>query len=388
MGKTTLDTFSTITGWSAPNGSISEITNDPEYPHALKITTRSGASGQAVKVFPSTNLVGKGIYFRIKALNVVQQISIELAVTSNYAKTFGGAIQNYASRLNINTWQYIGGPLNGLPPAGETIWADMAAIIGIKITVVPTSGVQEILISEIVTHDMSLPTGIIWQFDDGYSACYDTAFSILSAQSYVGSVAVANDLVGTAGHCLLSQLQEMHAASWEMVTHGKTHNMFTTLSAEDLTAELIASKNYIKNNFCDECSHNLVYPGGGYNAAVINAVKNYFITARTVSEYPRGILTRIGDLHLLPSCAYILNTTTLANAKILMDRLYNSGGQMLFVFHNLVSEAPTTYQWLISDFTELVAYAKSLGFVSYKMRDLFPFNPPKGINSLGLSLLM
>uniref|UniRef100_A0A6M3M9S6 Putative polysaccharide deacetylase n=1 Tax=viral metagenome TaxID=1070528 RepID=A0A6M3M9S6_9ZZZZ len=106
---------------------------------------------------------------------------------------------------------------------------------------------------------------IIW-FDDGYEVTYTKAYPVMKKLGLTGIVALATGYVGlNMVICTLrpgyggnqpprqmlsiDQLKELVADGWEIASHSVTHPYrFDELTIEDTRWELLASRDWIKDN--------------------------------------------------------------------------------------------------------------------------------------------
>ena len=87
-------------------------------------------------------------------------------------------------------------------------------------------------------------------FDDGWLTTYTNVFPILRELGLQGNIAINPQPIDEhwTGYLTLPQVQEMHAAGWSVVSHSVTHRDLTSLSASELEAELVTSKQWIDNH--------------------------------------------------------------------------------------------------------------------------------------------
>ena len=110
-----------------------------------------------------------------------------------------------------------------------------------------------------------------------------------------------------------------------------------------------------------------VYVGGWFDTASAAIVNRQFISARRVSgaAQPYTTNTRRAFEPSQTGSIYLSQSYLLATAKARLDAVSALGnGVVIFTNHNVVpSYTAEVEDWTVADYTELVAYAKSLGFV-------------------------
>ncbi len=83
-------------------------------------------------------------------------------------------------------------------------------------------------------------------FDDGLMNTYEVARPILGDLPAV--MPVITDRVGDAGRVTWTQVSELHAAGWEIMSHSMSHRDMTTLTEADARAEFEGSRQAILDN--------------------------------------------------------------------------------------------------------------------------------------------
>lgn len=140
-------------------------------------------------------------------------------------------------------------------------------------------------------------------FDGGRSSQYTQVFPLLVSKGISATFYIQTDVIGTADHMTWAQVKEMHDAGMDMQCHSKTHTDFTTLTQEQISAELQAvNAAFIANNITPPVHH--AYPSSAYNdnvrtwvavlrqtAAKINGIPPY---AAMSSSAAKTIIDRMG----------------------------------------------------------------------------------------------
>lgn len=121
-------------------------------------------------------------------------------------------------------------------------------------------------------------------FDDAYENVYTFAFPILEKLGFTATFFVIKDYVGKINtwdvspgdiriyHMNETQILALHAAGWEVASHGCRHWMMTLLDDAELQKELSESKIYLENLIHAKVS-TFCYPFGIYNEHIVAMTK-------------------------------------------------------------------------------------------------------------------
>lgn len=113
---------------------------------------------------------------------------------------------------------------------------------------------------------------VVITFDDGGLDNYTEAFPILKARHMTATFFVVPGFVGTKRHASWSQLAQMSKSGMSIESHSLRHYDLTKENPDILKMDLQESRNLIEGHIGVPVRF-LAYPGGKYDAAVINAAK-------------------------------------------------------------------------------------------------------------------
>ncbi len=117
-------------------------------------------------------------------------------------------------------------------------------------------------------HGGTLPAKpIVITFDNGYIPQATFAPSVMSRYGWPG---VLNEI--TQNHLNNTRLASLVKLGWEIDSHSINHPDMTALPPDQLRNQLVASRQFLQNNFHIPVN-SFCYPSSKYNAAVIAAVK-------------------------------------------------------------------------------------------------------------------
>jgi peptidoglycan/xylan/chitin deacetylase (PgdA/CDA1 family) len=153
---------------------------------------------------------------------------------------------------------------------------------------------------DVVSSRLSNEIQVALTFDDGYQTLYDQVAPILTKKKINGTVYVntgwiseeknsRKKSVAELGHypdesfLTWQEVKELHAAGWEIGSHGVNHYNFAEMQDLILQQELFQSKYDIEQHVKISCLH-FSYPWGRYSSNVKKAVKEagyqYAVAAR------------------------------------------------------------------------------------------------------------
>lgn len=115
-------------------------------------------------------------------------------------------------------------------------------------------------------------------FDDGHDTDYLVAQRVFAEQGAVASTAVTTGRIGTPGYLTASQIRELHAAGWEIMSHTVSHPRLTALSPARIEEELAQSKSALTALGVPVA--NLVYPFNRQDAEVRELAGRHYRAAR------------------------------------------------------------------------------------------------------------
>ncbi len=146
-------------------------------------------------------------------------------------------------------------------------------------------GYETVSIENLIHPGAILPKKpVILTFDDSYESLYTHAFPMMQTYGFSGTVFVITGFVGrlnawdvnlggrTFRHLTWSQLDELHAAGFEIGSHTVTHPDLTRVDASRLQVELQRSKEDIEDHIGKSVDV-ISFPFGRYNRAVVDACR-------------------------------------------------------------------------------------------------------------------
>lgn len=116
------------------------------------------------------------------------------------------------------------------------------------------------------------PKAIAITFDDATAGHYNFAFPLLKKYGMIATFFITTNPVGKVGMLTWNQIKEMSDSGMFIGSHSLSHANLAAIGDEQLRRELIDSKKILEEKIGKEVDL-LAYPGGNYNANVIDLVK-------------------------------------------------------------------------------------------------------------------
>lgn len=356
-------------GWTAgpaTNASfnLNDTTDKAVGDRCITITTDgTEVGGYLEKLGLNLDLSNAGLVIWLKATNVgsIRSAGFTLGSENDYTPSYFGGLPLAAgnkSPVTEGEWfpvyfSFGNSGINNGSPTRKTITAIRVNLQGWAGFPPPTLKIGGLGI--FTDKNRAYPRGVVsLAFDDTWASHADAA-SKMAEHGFPGTEYLVQSRVGTAGNLTMGQVRMMgEVYGWEIAAHASNdaaHIDWTTQTSEWIATELEAQQVWQKaNNLPTET---FAYPIGPFSADTARQVGTYYASAR--STYPWTNSAAKPHKHRL-SCHVVNAATTLAGAKTWVDRAAANGGWPIFMFHNLVTSAPTGNDWLKSDFDALVDY--------------------------------
>ena len=131
---------------------------------------------------------------------------------------------------------------------------------------------------------------IVLSFDDAWEDHYTAAYPILRKHGIAGTFFITTGSVGHKAFVNWEQLREMHLNGMDIEAHSVTHPHLDRIPLDQAQKEIVESKKAIEK-YVHRNALVFAYPFGGYNAEIINMVKNAgFESAVTVGGLNHGYI--------------------------------------------------------------------------------------------------
>jgi len=194
---------------------------------------------------------------------------------------------------------------------------------------------------------------VTFVFDDGYATDYTVMKPVFDAQGEVACSAIITDKLNTGSYMTNAQVQALHTAGWEILSHTKTGTSLDTLTEEQVRTEFSTSNSVLEGLGFEVNS--LVYPQNDHNEMVRRVAREYYRSGRGTV----GINPRILETHQLKSVPAD-DHTELATYQTYVDLAETRKVWLIFNLHNTTSDDATAMGTLI-DYIQ----AKSISIVTF-----------------------
>lgn len=217
--------------------------------------------------------------------------------------------------------------------------------------------------------DNTVPKCLI-VFDDGNVAQYSIAFKYMQTKGILGTDYVIGYNLGQSGVETLADIQEMNAAGWIIGNHTYDHLILPELTDQEINSEISEEIDFLIDNGLPNGAHDLAYPGGYSDQDVYNIMKALGIqTGRTTVGSSISNLNAL-DLYQIPAYT-IINTTSVTSVEGYVNDAMTSDSTVVILFHDLVSSNAAEYQYLTSDFQNIIDYISNCGIDCITINDLY-----------------
>lgn len=191
-------------------------------------------------------------------------------------------------------------------------------------------------------------------FDDGRLSQQTLAKLEMDKYTIRGTMYVNPATVGNSTHVSLANLTNMQQLGWSISSHTYSHPDLTLLTDDQLHDEFFRSKKWLIDNGFAKGANELALPFGRYNDNVLAIAKQYYRSVRRIIHQVETV--QPGDRYKLRNF-YMLDTTTLAQAKAGIDSALANKEWAIFTFHDIINGTLTDpSHWGYSDFAALMLY--------------------------------
>lgn len=234
-----------------------------------------------------------------------------------------------------------------------------------------TSNTGSFNIQAIGTVPVANRTGSVsFTFDDGYDSCMSAA-RVLGARGISATLYMIPGGAGTAGHLTTANLRTLQDVyGWDIEAHGST--TYTTLTAAQMRTEWTATRAWFAAQGLGLPQH-LAYVGGQSNATVVATAREFFASARTITNgvesHPPAMPYRTRAYSGVSSVA---GGTSIAVAQAAISAAVAGGHHVNLVFHRITAgAATTTMECSEADLGTLADYAVNAGADIRTVADLY-----------------
>lgn len=193
-------------------------------------------------------------------------------------------------------------------------------------------------------------------FDDGHEENATTALPLLNKYGFKSTQCFATSFIEGKSQTVINGVLAFKNSGHEICSHTVTHPFLTQVTGSTLTYELSHSKTYLEK-LTGQPVRNFATPYGDYNATVVNGIKTYYGSHRSVDEgYNSKDNFNVYNLRV----QNILDTTTAAEVEAWINNAKADKTWLIFVYHR-VAPNPGPYDTTQALFTSHLEKIKASG---------------------------
>lgn len=364
--------------WTAELVGSSNLNDTSTFPvgtQSVRFTTDGAGTGGRITALgrPAVDLTGYnvGVWLRIDGIANLDQVNI-YAGHAALSKTF---VWTPVRGTDLNPWaldgEWVFHTLN-IGDANVSTSPNRTAITDWRIRALDKGAGNVVTINVgpvmLVPKHADWPNGVVSiTTDDGYLDNYTLMRPTLDKYGQPATLYIIRDLLGTSGKVTEAQVNEMRERSgWEIAQHGDTiadHDAtFPNLSTANLKRTVRDLKKWLAGRGHLRGAEQVAYPQGKFTASVMETLRPYVTTARTVTGTTRETLPPADPMRLRAVTGISSAGTTVAATKGLIDKAHAEGQWLILVFHRIVSgTAANSIECSVADLEEICAYIAAKG---------------------------
>lgn len=255
---------------------------------------------------------------------------------------------------------------------------DLTRIKYVRIKMLRTESAlgASIVLDRLYTTPISLSKGkVTISFDDSLATTYTVAKPMMDAYGMSGVVYAIPELVGTAGYMTVGQMKTLQDLGWDICSHTMSHLYMVgdpQPTEAEIRAELLDSKQWLIANGFARGSQHFASPGGQHTNEIIDIIKEYYVTHRTILGSYQNPYPTINPYKL--RVGLIINTTTIAQIKASIDSAANQKTWYILCIHDIVDPADVATKILPATFQEIINYLAAANVDVVTMSDMIQEN--------------
>ena len=256
----------------------------------------------------------------------------------------------------INGWNRAVIPSTAFTLIGGALSSDLANINKMRFKINPTGGDAIVSIDRFALLDDQATRGkVILAFDDGEQTVYTEAKKRMDEYGMRGVAYVFATGIDQAGYMTLDQLNALYDSGWDIASHTYSHSYMVGggLTDAQIDEELRLQKKWLLDNGFVRGANHLASPGGQYNDSIVEMIKKYYFTHRTINtayEFnPPFDPYRIRIQN-------VINTTTVPSVQGWIDRAVARKQLLVLTFHYIVDPANASTKILPATFQSIIDY--------------------------------
>ena len=191
------------------------------------------------------------------------------------------------------------------------------------------------------------PSAVILTFDDGWKSQIETAAPVMAEQGLTGTAYIIPELIGSPGYMTAEDLKTLtDEYGWSLGSHHEER--MDGMSDEELKDAFEQKKAWFEGQGLT--APDFSYANGAFGGQLLDRVKEYYRSGRTIIEYPES--NPPGDPYLIK----VLNIYPPVNFDRIRKRVENlseEGELLVLLLHRITDRPEYATEISTADFTEL-----------------------------------
>ena len=176
-------------------------------------------------------------------------------------------------------------------------------------------------------------------FDDGPESIYTNALPILQKDGIHTTQYIISGTLEDHNYMSVAQIKSMQANGHEVASHTITHPDLTSLTDQELTHELLGSKQTLTKDFGPNIV-DFTSPYGSYNAHTLQMIGKYYRSQKNSEGDPaanelEAINTKAKFDPMNITSYSVRQTTTSADIKKLLEAARENNGWLVLTYHQI-----------------------------------------------------
>lgn len=359
---TLLESFQTIGDWTASPaspGTIAISTDGYESKDALAITSATSANNkQAIRTINRNFSYGVGCFtFMVKPDNYTDTVVIGFSSETSFAtKYFNASISS--TSLKKNKWNLVRLAKSDFTATGGESWDNTMIRMRFRNVSNSASTPSTALFDDLRINKFTRAVCIFETDNIGNKANgVDKMVPIIEAYGWRGTINVQSNIIGILNACSSGDLATLRASGWDMANHTVDHADLTSLSVEEAVANVSQCRDTLISLGLTGAENHIAYPVGATSDELNTALKDAgFLTGRKTTNTTQ--IVPVADFFSLDEVSLESSSITLIQAKAKVDEAIQKGRTVRFMIEGLHDSAPSSIQWLTSDYQALVDYVR------------------------------
>jgi peptidoglycan/xylan/chitin deacetylase (PgdA/CDA1 family) len=193
---------------------------------------------------------------------------------------------------------------------------------------------------------------VVFVMDDGWETQYTAARPLFDKYGYTACIAVIPAAVGTENYMSYRQLADLYLDGWDMLNHTNNHLNLAELPEQTQAEQMARGRAWLNEHGLKRGSDILVYPGGAFNQATLDAMQREgFAAGRSL----KSLWLTAQDCALEDAeVCNLISGMPLDIVKAAADKAMNNGSAVIFMLHKVEPVSDDTHMQIEEAFLEQI----------------------------------